>query len=90
MCRGRLGISQLDDLNVALIVKWRYRFFNERDNLWRRVVCAKSGVDLSRMLHIINRSSKKSSLFNLIWSLLDKNDRVSFLVQQGFRSLIRN
>lgn len=42
------------------------------------------------MLPLISRSSRKSTLFNLTRTLLDRNDRFSKLVQQGFRSFIGN
>lgn len=54
---------------MALIVKWIYRYANELDSLWRRVVNAKSGVDSNSMLHPVNSSGRKSLLFNLIASL---------------------
>lgn len=45
MDRGGLGISRLEDLNTGLIMKWIFRFANNRDSLWRKVVSAKSGLD---------------------------------------------
>lgn len=51
--RGGLSISHLNYFNVALIIKWIFKFTNERDSLWKRVVCAKSGADPSRMLLVV-------------------------------------
>lgn len=56
MHRGRLGITMLEDLNATLIVKWFYKFANERDTFWRRVVSVKGGVDRSQLLPIVTRS----------------------------------
>lgn len=44
------------------------------------MVSAKSGVDPNKMLLIINSSSRKSLLFNVIGLLLDRNDKVPELV----------
>lgn len=51
---------------------------------------AKSGVDPNRILPIVNSSSRKSLLVNFIGSLLNRNDKVSSLVQQGFKTIIGN
>lgn len=88
--RRGLGISCLTNLNVALISKWIYRFCNERDSLWRRVVCNKSGMNPSRMMSITNRSIRKSSSINITGSMMDMKDQVFFIVLQCFRPLIRN
>lgn len=40
------------------------------------------------MLPNIAESNRKSSLFNFNGSLVDRNERVSSLVQQGFRTVI--
>lgn len=53
MDKGCLDIARMEDLNATLIVKWIYGFANERDTLWRRVVCAKSDGDPSCMLRIV-------------------------------------
>lgn len=75
MNKRGVRMAKLNDLNTALVVKWIYIFANERDNLWRRVVCARSGVDPCKILPIVTSSSRKSSLFNIIGLLLDRNDR---------------
>nr|GEY59394.1 RNA-directed DNA polymerase, eukaryota, reverse transcriptase zinc-binding domain protein [Tanacetum cinerariifolium] len=40
-----LGVSSLFALNRALMFKWVWRFFNQRDSLWVRVIHAIHGVD---------------------------------------------
>lgn len=84
---GVFGIVRLEELNVALIVKWIYRFANELDS--KRVLSAKSGVNPNRILPIVSSSTKKSLLFNLISSLLDRNDSVRTF-KQGFKMIIGN
>nr|GEZ46890.1 RNA-directed DNA polymerase, eukaryota, reverse transcriptase zinc-binding domain protein [Tanacetum cinerariifolium] len=43
--KGGLGVSSLFALNRALMFKWVWRFFNQRDSLWVRVIHAIHGVD---------------------------------------------
>lgn len=88
--RQGLGIVRLKDLNAVLIVKCIYKFVNERYSLWGKVLSARSEVDSNRMLPLVNKSSMKSVLFNLIRIMLDRNDRASKLIHQGFRPLIGN
>lgn len=41
---GGLGMRSIKDHNRALLAKWLWRFGNERDILWRRVVVARFGL----------------------------------------------
>lgn len=41
--QGGLGIGNLKHRNIALLFKWLWRFFQEPNSLWRRVVTEKSG-----------------------------------------------
>lgn len=54
---GGLRVTDLSNMNVALLAKWVYRYVNDGNHLWRRVVCTKSGTNPSRMLSNINHSS---------------------------------
>lgn len=88
--KRQLGIPNLGDLNVALLVKWISCYKNEIDSLWKRVVCAKSGADPNSLTLSFSTRSKKSSLINLIRSLLDRNNVVASAVSSRFRHLVRN
>ena len=35
---GGLGITKLADVNTALLTKWTWRFKNDLDGMWRRVI----------------------------------------------------
>lgn len=87
---GGFGVSDLADMNVALIVKLILCYANERDKLWKRVFCAKSGSDPNTLLISMKQRSRRSSLVSLIGLLLDKNEEVSSLVRSCFRPLIGN
>lgn len=81
--RGALDITRLENLNTALIVQWIYRYVNELNNLWRRIVSTMSGTDLGRLFPCISNSTRKSLLFNLIGSLQDRNSMASDPVIMG-------
>ncbi|RVW69424.1 hypothetical protein CK203_061775 [Vitis vinifera] len=40
---GGLGLRHLEGLNQDLLGKWLWRFFLERENLWRKVILGKFG-----------------------------------------------
>lgn len=42
------------------------------------------------MLPKINRANRKSTIFNVISSLLDRNDSTSLVAQQDFKTLVGN
>lgn len=44
--KGGLGIKQLHYFNIALIMKWLWRFGCERDALWRIIVAENNGEDI--------------------------------------------
>ena len=43
--KGGLGLRRFSILNKALMCKWCWRFANERDCLWRKVIRSKFGED---------------------------------------------
>ena len=43
--KGGLGLRRFSILNKALMCKWCWRFANERDSLWRKVIRSKFGED---------------------------------------------
>ena len=40
-----MGVRGLSKLNRALLYSWIWRFANERDSLWRNVICWKFGEE---------------------------------------------
>ena len=43
--KGGLGLRRFSILNKALLCKWCWRFANERESLWRKVIRSKFGED---------------------------------------------
>lgn len=83
-------MPDLGEMNAALLVKWIYRYGNENDRLWRRVVCAKSGSDPRSLIMNFNGRNRKSFLVNSISSTLDRDKKVAQLASESFRILIGN
>lgn len=88
--KGRLGINRFDDIITALIVKWIFHFANDRNNLWRKVVTAKCGLDSWCLIPSLSTFKKKSTLFNLVRTALDRNSKAFDLVRRGFRVIVGN
>lgn len=83
-----MGIVRSENLNATLI--GIYKYANKCDNLWRRIMSAKNGADLNRLLPSFNSSAMESLLFNLIGLLLDINAKVFDLVHHWFRTITGN
>nr|GEX16981.1 RNA-directed DNA polymerase, eukaryota, reverse transcriptase zinc-binding domain protein [Tanacetum cinerariifolium] len=75
---GGLGVSSLYALNRGLLLKWVWRFFNQKDSLWAKVVRAIHGDD-------INKSKVNKLGAKLCWSNIMKEIRV--LSNQGVKVL---
>lgn len=88
--RGGLGIPDLFGMNATLLAKWVYRYANDMNHLWKRIVYTKSWTDPNTMLPIINRTIRKSILFYLLGTIMDMSSRVSSLITQEFRAPIGN
>ena len=41
--KGGLGLRRFSNLNKVLLCKWCWRFVNERNSLWRKVISCKFG-----------------------------------------------
>ena len=46
--KGGLGIGNLRSKNKALLFKWLWRFPNEQDTLWAKVIRSKFGLDSNK------------------------------------------
>ena len=43
--KGRLGVKSLAILNRALLGKWLWRFANDSEGIWRRLICTNYGEE---------------------------------------------
>lgn len=88
--KSGLRVSDLASMNVAFLAKWLYRYANDNNYMWRRIVCAKNGSDRIKCFQP-SFSLVEDSLFSiLITTMMGRNSQASNLISQGFRALIGN
>ena len=84
--KGGLGVRNLALMNSAILCKWNWRYANEREALWRRVINLKNGEEEGgwHTRDVIGRNGV--GLWKTIrkkWWLLD--GRVAYHVGNGQR-----
>lgn len=61
--KGGLGVKNLEAFNLALLVKWRWKFLVERDDaIWKKVLISKYGAGIPWL----NNESMKEGLLGLV------------------------
>lgn len=60
---GGLGVRGIEEMNDALLLKWWWRFGTKKNALWRRIVCAKYGMNTN--LWLPNMEIKRN--VSVIW-----------------------
>ncbi|KAL7243492.1 hypothetical protein ACSBR1_015814 [Camellia fascicularis] len=69
---GGLGIRKIRVMNIALLLKWWWRFVVEKDCLWRIVICDIHKIDTRCWLPVQSRNASKAwsdiSLLCVRWS----------------------
>lgn len=93
--RGGLGLRMIEDFNVALLSKWKWKILEENDALWYKVLKARHEDEKVRVMNGGGRNIGRS--FNFAWwkdiLALDKYSPVNFFsrgccirVGNGFES----
>ncbi|KAL4347618.1 hypothetical protein GQ457_17G007830 [Hibiscus cannabinus] len=73
--RGGLGLWDLRLKNRALLNKWLWRYGEEKESLWRKVVDAKYGYDSKNLIPEVREGKRGSWLWKNITSpLLNRED----------------
>lgn len=67
-----LGIMELCDMNTVLAAKW-YTVFDNKEALWRKVVCAKSRGNIRGLMSNLEQSDDHLVLLRYISSVLVRN-----------------
>ena len=79
---GGLGIIDLGLRNRALLNKWLWRYGNEHNSLWRKVIDEKNGMNEGAIIPSIgNRNS--SALWKVISRPLSGDDSLSLFTRSG-------
>lgn len=86
--QGGLGIFNLRDMGKALAAKWIYNFANNKEALWRKVVCAKSKSDQNSLLPDLGNKRSHSVLLGFVNPALGSSEWVTEVIMHGFRILI--
>ena len=76
--KGGIVIKSFSKMNKALLSKWSWRFANERNSLWRKVICSKFGESCSGWHTSDIRGGYGSSLWKDI-----RKDGPSFFPELG-------
>nr|GEX00545.1 RNA-directed DNA polymerase, eukaryota, reverse transcriptase zinc-binding domain protein [Tanacetum cinerariifolium] len=75
--RGGLGVSNLYDLNRGLMMKWVWRFYNQKTSLWANVIKAIHGEDESMgKTKYAGVRTCWTTIVNEIWILSDQGVNV--------------
>ncbi|KAL8484861.1 hypothetical protein ACS0TY_027234 [Phlomoides rotata] len=62
--RGGLGIKCISTFNLALLGKWHWRFLNDPEHLWHRILSSKYGSDILSGREGIGERVGKSSKYS--------------------------
>ena len=68
-----MGVKDLSILNKALLCKWIWCFANERDSLWRNVICWKFGEEQGGWVSCAYRGAYGTSVWKEIrkeWTII--------------------
>lgn len=77
-----LGVRNLTDVNVCLLLKWWWRYGREQQSLWKQVVCSKYGGFGGRWIPATVESAMVSSVWKGIVSSVSSNTVVAELFTQ--------
>lgn len=70
-----LGILDLGNMKIVVATKWIYYYDNNREVLWRKVLCAVSKGDPNKLLPSLGNSGNNSVLWGRVNSILENNTR---------------
>lgn len=86
--QGVLGILDLRDTGKTLVAKWIYSYCNNKDALWRKVVCDKSKGNPNSLLLALGNTGNKYVLLDFVDSALGQNDRVREVIKHKFKVIV--
>ncbi|KAK3218547.1 hypothetical protein Dsin_012517 [Dipteronia sinensis] len=83
--KGSLGIARILDKNLGLLAKWVWRFGNEDASFWKKVLCAKYGMDSKELIWQWHRSAQASILVNTVSRLFDNGSKSASIPNYGIQ-----
>ncbi|KAK1577759.1 hypothetical protein Q3G72_024567 [Acer saccharum] len=83
--RGGLGIGHIIDKNNSLLAKWAWRFSGEDNPLWKRVMCARYGVDKNALLWNWQVPDNASHFVKAVSKLFVAGSKTEKILSEGFQ-----
>ncbi|XP_028113696.1 uncharacterized protein LOC114311727 [Camellia sinensis] len=74
--QGGLGIKRIRDVNVCLLLKWWWRFANEHDSLWKKVLCSKYRFQGEEWLPILGPGITSSRIWGDILTTVEQKENL--------------
>ncbi|KAK3224610.1 hypothetical protein Dsin_004472 [Dipteronia sinensis] len=88
--KGGLGISRMLDKNFGLLFKWVWRFGHDGSSLWKKVVCAKYGVEEKRLLWDWQSLSVASFFVIAVANVIKGGSRSTTVFLKGVKVVVGN
>ncbi|KAE8664767.1 hypothetical protein F3Y22_tig00112738pilonHSYRG00325 [Hibiscus syriacus] len=82
---GGLGVLNISNMNRALLGKWSWRFANDKDAVWRRLICSKYNIDPFSLLFNSKIPAQASWIWSSVVNAYFKEDSFG----SNFRSMCR-
>lgn len=76
--------------NLALLAKWWWRFYKDRDSLWVKVIKSKYNLEQGCWLPRLPSSGKVSVLWRDICSIGETSSCIGSILQEGFRLVVQS
>ncbi|KAK2658233.1 hypothetical protein Ddye_004766 [Dipteronia dyeriana] len=87
---GGLGVGRIFDKGVSLLAKWIWRFGREDSSLWKKVICAKYGLDVKALQWDWQGSNSASSFIKAVGRLWTEGSRSGDLLKKGLQVVVGN
>ncbi|XP_058185920.1 uncharacterized protein LOC131303146 [Rhododendron vialii] len=82
---GRLGVKRMLQQNLALLAKWWWRYGNNKESIWAKVIREKYGLNANCWLPYTHGSGSTSKIWADICSLEDPSSHLGYSMRKSFR-----
>ncbi|KAK3188114.1 hypothetical protein Dsin_027675 [Dipteronia sinensis] len=86
--KGGLGIGRIVDKNAGLLAKWIWLFGCEEHSLWKKILCAKYGMNCSGVRWQWINSKQDSAFVKSIHRLFEGGSSTAFCLNEGLQIVI--
>jgi len=85
-----MGVGNLKDINIGLLTKWLWRFTEERENWWRKLLCEKYHLNELELYWDLDKGRNGSHFMRSIHKILNTETKYNRVVKEGFRLALGN